>query len=325
MCIRDRLDRVEISVIDEAQPRWLAFLNGELDVLELPAEYGPLAWPNGRLAPHLAHRGVQARSTLGADVAHTFFNFADPVVGGYTPDKVALRRAVALAYDSAAEVRQLRQGLGIVAQSMIAPHCYGHDPSLRSEMSEASTARANALLDLYGYADRDGDGWREMPDGRPLQLRLAEINSQVGRRRTELWKKHMDAIGVRMVFEIANFGELIKRSLAGNLMMWGYSWSATAPDGDFFLGLAYGPNGDQSNDARFRLPAFDRLYERQKAMPNGPERLAVMRQAQKLMLAYTPYISHYHRILVDLAQPQVRAYLRHPFTRDWWRYTDVER
>ena len=59
---------------------------------------------------------------------------------------------------------------------------------------------------------------------------------------------------------------LIRRALAGQLQMWGFSWN-NGPDGDFFLGLAYGPNADQSNDARFRLPAFDALYERQRALP----------------------------------------------------------
>ena len=30
--------------------------------------------------------------------------------------------------------------------------------------------RAKALLDTYGYVDRDGDGWREQPDGGPLVI-----------------------------------------------------------------------------------------------------------------------------------------------------------
>ncbi|MGS0759496.1 ABC transporter substrate-binding protein, partial [Roseateles sp. GG27B] len=33
------IDRVEISIIEENQPRWLSFLNGEADVLEeVPAD-----------------------------------------------------------------------------------------------------------------------------------------------------------------------------------------------------------------------------------------------------------------------------------------------
>ena len=317
------LDRVEIAVIDEAQPRWLAFNGGALDVLALPAEFAGLAMPGGELAPYLARRGVRARRELDAAVTHTFFNFADATVGGYTPERVALRRAVALAIDNAAEIRLVLHDQAIPAQSLIAPHCYGHDPVLKSELSDASLARANALLDLYGYA-RAGDGQpRSMPDGSALVLRLAATPDQRSRRRNELWQKRLASIGVRVDFETAPFGELIKRAVAGKLMIWGYTWSAGAPDGDFFLGMGYGPNANQSNDARFSLPAYDRLYERQRVLPDGPERLALMREAERLMLAYMPYIARHFPVVTDLVQPRVRGYLRHPFVNDTWRYTDI--
>ena len=321
------LDRIEISVIEEAQPRWLAFLNGEIDMLTLPPTFGPLAMPGGRLAPFLAKRGVQAERVLAASTALTFFNFADPLVGGLTPDKVALRRAVALAFDSAEDVRVVLRDQAVVANQLIPPGCYGHDPALRTELSNPSAARARALLDIHGYADRriDGksDGWRETPQGQPLVLRIAFTPTSAARASSELWLKRLRAVGLRAVFEFAPFGELIKRSLAGQLMMWGFSWGATDPDGDFYLGLAYGPNADQSNDARFALPAYDRVYEQQRALPNGPERLALMSQANKLMLAYMPYLAHNHAIVTDLLQPGVRGPLRHTFNSDWFRWADV--
>jgi ABC-type transport system substrate-binding protein len=317
------VDEVEVSIIEEAQPRWLAFLGGQLDHLELPFEYASIALPNGQLAPYLAARGVRARTWLAPVVKHTFFNFDDPQVGGYTPDKVALRRAVALAYDGTAEARQVFQGRAIPAQSLFVPHTYGYDPQFRSELGQASTARANALLDLFGYTDSDGDGYRDNPDGSPLVLRMAAVATQRQRAINELWKKQMDAIGLRIAFESGTFGELIKRALAGKLMMWGFSWSAGTPDADFYLGMGYGPNADQSNDARFKLAAFDRLYERQRVLPDGPERFALMRQANKMLLAYMPYIPHLHTVLTDLLQPRVRSFVRHPFARDWWRFADV--
>jgi ABC-type transport system substrate-binding protein len=316
------LDRIEISSIDEDQPRWLAFVGGEIDTVLMPTAFAPVAVPGGKLAPYLAKRGVQMRQTLSSTVAHTFFNFDDPQVGGYTPDKVALRRAIALACDSAADIRLIYNGLAQPAQSMIAPHNYGFDPTLKSEMSEHSPARANALLDLFGYT-RGGDGWRRHPDGKALELRLASTTDQRARQLNELWGKRMTAVGLRMRFETAPFGELIKRALAGQSQMWGFSWS-NGPDGEFFLGLAYGPNAEQSNDARFKLPAFDRLYEKQAVMPNGPERLAVMREAQKVMLAYVPYIAHVHPIDTDLSHAPVRHLIRHPFKATWWHFTDLD-
>jgi ABC-type transport system substrate-binding protein len=134
----------------------------------------------------------------------------------------------------------------------------------------------------------------------------------------------MAAVGLKLVSEIAPFGELIRRSLAGQLMMWGFAWSAAAPDADFFLGLAYGPNADQSNDARFQLPALDRLYQRQRGMPNGAERAALVREANRLMLAYMPYIPHQHAVNFDLCWPHVAGFVRHPFTSERWRSVSLE-
>jgi ABC-type transport system substrate-binding protein len=316
------LDRIEISVIEEEQPRWLAFVGGEIDTIRLPPAVAPLAIPNNELAPYLAKRGVWMRRTVTATVAHTFFNCEDATVGGTTPDKVALRRAIALAHDARDEVRHIYNGQAVPAQSMMAPHNIGYDPALKTHFSDHSVARANALLDVYGYDGRDGEGFRTLPGGARLELRYATQQDQRSRKLSELWSKHMRTVGLRLRIEIAPFGELIKRSLAGQLQMWGFTWS-NGPDGDFFLGLAYSANVDQSNDARFKLPAFDALYERQREMPDGPERLAVMRQALNLMTAYVPYIPALHPIETDLSHAHVRHLIRHPFKPTWWHFTDL--
>ena len=317
------VDRIEINVIDESQPRWLAFLGGQLDALRLPEDMVPMAMPGGRLAPFLARRGVRARRVEMPAIGHTFFNFDDPLVGGYGPTQVALRRAIALAYDNALENRHVYGGALQVAQTMIPPHCFGYDPTVRSELGSGDVPRARALLDLAGYADRNRDGWRETPSGEPIVLRRAFAPDQRSRRQAELWQRRMALIGLRLEPEFAPFGELIRRALSGQLMMWGFSWSAMAPDADFFLGLAYSRHVDQSNDARFRLPAFDALYERQKQLADGPERLALIRQATRLMLAQVPYIPHHHSVAIELSQPGVQGVIRHPFGRAWWRAAEI--
>lgn len=317
-------ERIELDVIEEAQPRWLAFLEGAHDLLEVPTEYGGLAVPGGRLAPHLARRGIRLHRTPQADMAMTYFNMRDPMVGGYAPAQVALRRAVALAYDSAAELRLVRHGHGLPAQSVVAPFTSGYDGTYRSEMSQHDPARAAALLDLYGYLDRNSDGWRERPDGTPLVLRLAGTGDQTQRRLNELWRKHLAAVGVRIEFETSTWGELLKRSRTGSLMMWGFSWVAQTPDGGFFLGIGYGPNDNESNDAHFALPAFDRLFERQKLLPDGAQRDALMREAKNLLVAYMPYKARFHTVMNELAQPWVRGFWRHPFMGDVWCYVGTD-
>ncbi len=314
-----RLERIEVQIINESQPRWLAFLGGELHTVELPPEFAPLAVPGGRTAPHLARRGVVTQRALDASTAMSFFNTEDPLVGGHAPAQVALRRAIALALDTAEELRLVYKGEGQPALTLVPPACYGFDDSLRHGLGRADTAAANALLDLHGYR-RGAGGWRTRPDGQPMVLLRGFSPNQRSRAQAELWTKRLRAVGLRIEYLFAPFGELIKQSLAGKLMMWGFIWTAPDPDGDFYLGLAYGPNAAQSNDARFRLPAFDRLYEQQRVLPDGPERLALMRECQRLMIAHQPYIAHHHPYRTDLLAPGLNGLRRHPFRRDLWRY-----
>jgi ABC-type transport system substrate-binding protein len=317
------VDEIVLDVVEEDQPRWLTFLNGGYAWLALPGPYAKVAAPNGVLAPFLAKKGVRLQKSLQSDMGMTFFFMEHPLVGGYTPEKVALRRAIGLAFDGNAYIRHVLGGLAIPAQSTVAPFTSGYDPAYKSEMSDFDPVRARALLDLYGYVDRNGDGWREQPDGSPLVLKLATQSDQRSRTNTELWKRCMDAVGLKIEFEVATWPELLKRSRAGTLMMWGYSWSATSPDGGFFLAIAYGPNKSEANDPRFDLPAFDRVFERQLVLPDGPDREAEIRRGKDLLVAYLPFKVHAHRIAIDLVQPGTRHYWRHPFMRDIWRFIDL--
>lgn len=317
------VDEVVIDIVEEEQPRWLSFLDGTYAWLPVPGPYVARAVPKGQLAPYLARRGVRAQRSLQADMVMTYFTMTDPVVGGYDPARVALRRAISLAFDVPSMIRLVYGGQAIAAQSTVTPDTFGYDPAYKSEMGDYDPARARALLDLYGYVDRDADGWRERPDGQPLVLRMAGMASQLDRLNHEIWQRSMKAVGLRMVFEISNWPDLLKRTRSGTLMMWGYSWSSASPDGGQMLGIAYGPNAAESNDARFDWPAYNRLFEQQMVLPDGPERAALMRQAKDLLVAYMPYKTQVHRIRTDLVQAGTRHYWRHPFMRDFLRYLEV--
>lgn len=319
------IDKVEVSIIDEEQPRWLAFLGNEHDFYERMAPtFAYQAIPNNNLAPNLVKRGIQMARTASPDVVVHYFNIEDPVVGGYTPDKVALRRAMALAFHSEEEIKLPRRNQAMAGQSTIQPMTYGYDPKFKTEMSEYSPAKAMALLDMYGYTDKNGDGWRDLPDGSPLVVQYATQPDALSRELTEIWRKSMDAIGIKMEFKVAKWPENLKAARANKLQMWGLGYSASVPDGDGALGIGYGPAKGEGNLSRFDLPEFNKLYLQQQVMPDGPERLAVMQKASKLLVAYMPYKVSAHRIMTDMWQPWFSGYLRHPTSRAFWKYIDID-
>jgi len=319
------IDRVEISVIEEPQPRWLSFVNSEFDIVApLPYEFAAQAVPNGKLAPNLAKRGIQLDRVLSPDRTLTYFNMEDPVVGGYTPDRVALRRAINLGIDVQHEIMFIRMGQAIPAQSLVAPNTHGYDPHYKNENSDYDLARAKALLDMYGYVDRDGDGWRDMPDGKPLVVEYASYPDSSGRQFSEEWAKSLTALNIRFKIRMAQFPEQLKAGKAGQLMVWQLGYTAINPDLQDGLQLLYGPASGGQNLSRFRHAEFDALYERMLKLPDGPERLALVDQALKIATAYAPMKVRVHRVLNDLMQPWLVGY-RHPmFGNQWWQYVDID-
>ena len=319
------LDRVEISIIEEAQPRWLSFLNKQHDIIDrLPADFINVAMPGRRVAPHLARQGVHGVVTLMSDVTFTYFNMTDPVVGGLEPHKVALRRAIGLGVDLEREIRLVQRGMAIPAQSPVMPHLTGYDPAFKSEMSEYNPPRAKALLDMHGYIDNDGDGWRELPDGTPLVLEISTQPDGRSRQLNELWKKNMDALGLRMVFKTAKWPENLKAGRAGKLQIWALASGAAGSDGQGMIARYFGPQAGNQNIARFKLPAMDAIHDKMDVLPNGPERLALFEQAKKLAVAYMPYKLHTHRLVADMMHPEVQGVRRPLFWNEWWHFVDVE-
>jgi ABC-type transport system substrate-binding protein len=325
------VDRVEVYIVEEPQPRWLAFLNGEHDLIErLPNEFANIAVPNGVLAPNLAKKGIALTRTPGMELTYSYFAMQDRVVGGYTPEKIALRRAITLGNNIEEEIRIPRKNQAIPAQSPIGPGALGYDPTFRSTATEYNPAKAKALLDMYGYVDCDGDGWRDLPrkDAKepctPLTIEYATAPGAEFQALLELWKKNMDHLGIRMTFRREKWPDLLKASYAGKLQMWGLGWSAAVPDADSFFVTLYGPNSGQANHSRFSLPEFDKLYVQAKRLPDGPERNALYREMNRLFLVYMPWRLGVHRYYNDLTHPWVVGYLRHPVMRGFWKFIDID-
>jgi ABC-type transport system substrate-binding protein len=114
-------------------------------------------------------------------------------------------------------------------------------------------------------------------------------------------------------------------SEAGQLQMWGLAWIATIPDADQFFSPLYGKNVGTSNDARFRLAEYDRLFEEERRLPDGPARSALQRKMTDLVFAYAPWLVSSYAYDNVLTQPWVRGYRMHPFLRAQFMYYDVNR
>jgi ABC-type transport system substrate-binding protein len=319
------IGRIEISIIEEANPRLLAFQQGEIDIANPvpPDLIGNVLDAGNKLRPELAARGITLVRGIEPSITFEYFNMEDPVVGGYAPEKIALRRAISMAYNTDDEIRIVRQGQALPATQMLAPNLIGHDPAFNGH-AKFDLTTAKALLDKFGYVDRNGDGWRDLPDGKPFTLQIASSISGFNRQLDELWKKSLTALGIRADFVKQKFPDLLKQARAGQLQMWGLANTAGSPPGFDLMGLLYGPNAGLSNLARFDLPEFNQLYVQGKRLPDGPERNKLLRRMSEIVSVYAPWKLHVYRYENILVQPWLVGYKYSPFNPNPWRYWDID-
>jgi len=319
------VDRVEISIIEEEQPRWLSFVNGEADIAyRVGYQFVNQAMPNGRVAPNLAKRGIRGYRIVEPAGNTYLFNMDDPTVGGYGPERVALRRALGLGLDGQRIIDYAYSGQGVVAQGPLLPWTSAFDPAFRSEFGQYDPARAKALLDLYGYKDVDGDGWREMPDGSPLVLKVNTQADQRSRKIAEVMNKNMKALGVRSELMVAQWPENLKAARSGKYQVWYVGQYAAALDASGSLARFDSRQIGGQNMARFKNPQADVLYDRLQLLPDGPERAAAFLEIEKIAVAYMPYKFTLNRLSVDMSYPQIIGYRRPLFWLDFWQYLDID-
>lgn len=318
------VDRIEVKIAEEFQGRMLGFLNGEYDYLEqVPESMTEMVIADGKLKPALAARGIELYRFPVMQTYYMWMNMEDPVIGGYGKDKVALRRAISLAYNSVEDIELLKKGFAIKAQSPLPPNVLGYDPAYRSPVPY-DPALANALLDRYGYRQRDADGFRRTPANASLTLRMHSEATAGGRLRDELWRKNLNAIGLRVLFVTDKKTEIIKASRLGKVMMFESNWIADFPDGDNFYQLLYGPNSGRANYARFNLPAYNVRYEKARILSDSPARQQLYLEMNQLIHAYNPWVPLTQVISADLTQAWLKNYKRHPVEFTNWRYLDVD-
>ena len=276
--------RLEFSSTPEAASELMAIRAGELDLIHLnqPA----LATRNGVLRDDLAKHGLVLVRSPAPITLLPFLNMRDPVVGGISPQKIALRRAIHMAFDDPEWVRVLDGGLSTVRQQVVPPGVEGYIAGYRNP-NLFDPAAANALLDRFGYR-RGRDGYRRNVDGSALTIALLIDTRSQSRERAQFAERMLDRIGIRIATETVTQGELLKRLAHCRFGMAWMDWGLDIPDGTNPLIMFYGKSLGAWNFSCYADAQFDALYESALTTPPGPARIAAFRAMQSRIDAYGP-------------------------------------
>lgn len=318
-----QVGRVEINIIEEEQARWLALDSGQLDYEMLSEPFARQVLDGDKLRPQYLAKGFTLYRYLEPGTRRTYFNFKDPVVGGYTKDKIALRRALAMAWNVNEEIEQVWHGQGVKAQTEVSPGMVGFDPNYRNSIPY-DPALANKLLDYFGYK-KGKDGYRTLPDGKPMVVKIHSAPKSRDVLRMEIWKRALDRLSIRGEFPVSNFADNLKAAYQCELSMWGLGGVAGIPDGTDSLESYYGPNAYKGNFGCYENKEFDDAYRKALVMPQGPERQALFLKMERIMEADTVQSFEIWQIRNWMIHSWVKGYKKHPIINADWMYLDVEK
>ena len=317
------IGNVEVSIIEEANPRLLTFKSGLLDYEFVGQDLIGNVVINGKLSPEYADKGVKHQRALEPALSFDYFNMEDSVVGGYTPEKIALRRAIIMSFPTDEYVRIVFRNQATPANQILPPTQTGHIPN-KPNLNQSDIPMANALLDKFGYKDLDGDGYRDMPDGKPLVITRSSATRVIDREQDELWKKAFDSIKIKVAYNTQKWPDLLKQGRAGQLQFWGLGWNSSGTDGNSFVQLLYSKNIGQSNFARMNIKQYDELYEKAQTLPIGPQRWALYKAMNELATVNSVWHPGVFRYQNVLTQPWLLNYKRIPYRQHFWHLMDID-
>lgn len=280
------VDRLIIDFANDDASRWNSFTKGnEIQLSLLPAEKAEEVLESSRplrLKPEFAEK-YQAYSGPEAGFVFEAFNFAFPELG-YNPDpererrNKALRCAIIKAWDWQARNESWYFGLATVFPGIIPPVVPEFDPNLPKDSITHDAAGARRLL-----AD---NGWTA--ENLPVLTygQAAGVRPRMFYEQFRAWLKEIGYPPEKVVLKsYGTFGDLSRAWKQSELPIVAKGRGLDYPDAENTLQLFYGPNGSPgSNDSNYRNPEFDRLYEQASVMLPSPERTALYRRMNEMLI-----------------------------------------
>jgi oligopeptide transport system substrate-binding protein len=313
------VDRIEFTMFVEDQPMWLEFSRGKLGYTQVPEDYFSEAMDlaSKELKEEWLRRDIRLHSNLLLDFTFRGFNMEDELVGGYTPEKRALRRAISYAMDLEEINKTFYSGIRIVYDGPIPPGLEGHPEGHRADAAARgpNLTKARELLAEAGYPNGEG-----LP---PIRFYTSQntLNNAVA----EMVKRQLAEANIEFEPVFLDFSTLIENVNKKKAPMFGFAWSSDYPDAENNLALFYGPNESPgSNHYNYKNPEYDALYEKILTMGPSEERTAIYEQMRDMVLQDCVYVGGMARERFYLINPWLLNCKPTERYYGWFKYLDVD-
>lgn len=287
------IDEIRIPLIEEAQPRMLKFLKGELDSIGIDRDnFSKMAEKVGEKFQLKGEFAGKFNIASANDLASFYItiNFRDKTFG----QNKTLRQALAYALDTPTYIEKMENGRGLALNTIVPLPIAGSEETIPVKWYSHDPAKAKAKLKEAGYPDGKG-----LP---PITI-LYPSQDKITKQNYEFLRNQLAQSGFQLKGEFLTFSEFLQRKEGGSFQLSSSGWGADYPDAENFYQLFYGPNkAPGPNAGSYQNPEYDRLYEQMRRMAPGAERNKIIEKMALILKEDVPIVFLKARINVGMRQ-----------------------
>ncbi|MBF9002577.1 ABC transporter substrate-binding protein [Vibrio nitrifigilis] len=320
------VDKVEVSWIKQGSARWNSFTKSdEIQNTSLRNEQMDLVLASRdpvKLKPEFAKK-YNYRVATETGMVFNMFNFDDDYFGHSNNPKTnkenkALRCAIVHSFSWPQRIQRFYLGLGHAYAGFIVPGTDGFDPNMGQDAIKQNIALAKKLL--------KDNGWNK--HNLPV-IHYPAVSSVIDKQMYEQFRGNLIKIGYpkeKIKFKAyATFGDFNKDLKNSKTQLVPMGWSLDYPDAENTLQLFYGPNRSPgANSANYSNPEYDKLFKQSSVMQPSPERTAIYKQMNKMLVDDCVGIGSFSRTGVALWHKDAVMWPESSILGNYFKYVAVK-
>lgn len=299
---RAKLDKLVFTITPDASVRYAKLKAGECHLIPFPNP--------ADLEQMKKDKNINLMEQEGLNVGYLAFNMTDE----HFKD-VRVRQALNMAINKPAIVSAVFHGAGKVAKNPIPPTIWSYNDAVKDY--EYNVEQARKLLAEAGFANGfETDIWA-MPVQRPYNPNA--------RRMAEMIQEDWSKVGVKAKIISYEWGEYLKRSMAGEHKTLLLGWTGDNGDPDNFLAVLLSCDAvGSSNRSQWCYKPFDDLVKKAKLTSDPAERTKLYKEAQVIFKEQAPWITIAHSVVFEPMSTKVVDYKIDPFGKHIFYGVDLK-
>jgi len=285
---RPLIDGILFVVISNPEAMLLAFEKGEIDVMTWSIPYATI-----EKVKNIPNVVLHAVTEYGA--RFMYFNCKR-----WPMSEVEFRRAVHHVIDLNYVASTIYQGYALPGSLGRLPPFLSpwYNPKIPDKETKYpfNLNLAAQLLDKIGFIDRDGDGWREAPDGRKVKLIIySPVYDPLRVRWGDIITENLRKIGVNVEHRPLEWTALVAQLKSGDwdmLIIGGLG----SLDPDLLYDIFHSKGA--WNLGGCSIPELDDLLEKQRFETNVEKRVEIIHKIQEILAEQVPLLNAVHQQFV---------------------------